>query len=203
MSSARNDIDRAIRDGIESRDQDRPDLSYRVRLLIAHLIEGLDALGFYSHDRAVRALCGRVPAEHRKALSAARGTPQRVGKAVLEHARNRTFHYPSPDPKCTPTGDAELRDVLNGMSDQRALLYTDHGKRQVTLGFADSAVLAVALAKHAVADADELQRQFETTRDGAIAFVHWVDALVLTYFRAFDIDVGEPEWLDDPDHDES
>jgi len=43
MSMANNDIDRALADLIRSVDEDRPDFTYRVRLLTGHLVEAIDA----------------------------------------------------------------------------------------------------------------------------------------------------------------
>lgn len=190
MSMARNDIGRAIHDGHGAED-DPPELSYRVRVLIGHLVEALASLAGYAETYPeVRTLCNRVPPDQRKHLSTARGTPQRVGPNALDHVRNHTFHYPSP----RESSDDAIRDVLDGMSDRRALIDTDHDSRRITLVFASDTALALALGKHAQDD-DTMREQFHATRDGAVAFVQWVDALVLAYFAAFDIYLGEPEWI--------
>jgi hypothetical protein len=48
MGMATNDIERALRDVMLAREHDTPDLTYRVRLVIGHLVEALDSLNAYS-----------------------------------------------------------------------------------------------------------------------------------------------------------
>ena len=48
-----------------------------------------------------------------------------------------------------------------------------------TLTFAGDVALALALARHS-ADEKVARQQFEITSDGAVAFKHWADALVIT-----------------------
>jgi hypothetical protein len=80
MAMARNDIERALRDAESAIENNRPDFSYRARLAIGHLVEGLDALDAYSQREEVRALMRRVPAEAADHLKTARGSLQRPGR---------------------------------------------------------------------------------------------------------------------------
>jgi hypothetical protein len=54
----------------------------------------------------------------------------------------------------------------------------------------------VPLAIHA-ADEKVPRQQFETTSDGAVAFEHWADALVVTYVDASGAHLGTPRVIDD------
>jgi len=57
MAMARNDIDRALRDLIDSGAVAGQDFSYRLRLVTGHLVEAIDALGSYRQNfPEVRAL---------------------------------------------------------------------------------------------------------------------------------------------------
>ena len=61
MSMAKNDIERALHDVIRAGKNDDPDFSYRVRLVIGHLVEAVDALNRYSQSHEeVRKLIARV-----------------------------------------------------------------------------------------------------------------------------------------------
>lgn len=182
MSMARNDMEVALRDGIAAAEDDRPDFAYRVRLVTSHLVEALDSLNAYSQEEDVKKLMARVPAEAQGELSKARGVLQKVGSKVLDQVRNNTFHFPSPKTSYTPSSDEQLRNVLADMSDRPCELHLDHrGEHPViTLTFAGDVALALALAKHS-ADKSVARQQFERTSDGAVAFKHWSDALVVTY----------------------
>lgn len=198
MSIARNDIEVALRDGIDAAQDDRPDFAYRVRLVISHLVEALDSLNAYSQEDEVKKLLARVPANGQKQLSKARSALQRVGSKVLDQVRNNTFHVPSPKTSYSPSSDEQLRDVLAGMSDRSCEMHLDHrGEHPViTLTFAGDVALGLALAKHS-ADEDVAREQFEITSDGAVAFKHWADALVMTYLDATGGHVGTPRLIED------
>lgn len=112
MGMAKNDIERALRDVLAAGKEDRPDFAYRVRISTGHLVEALESLAVYSQEfREVRALTKRVPAEGQKKLATARGTLQAVGVDALRHARDNTFHYPSPKSNYSPSSDERLRDT--------------------------------------------------------------------------------------------
>src|SRR4051812_11768682 len=108
MSMAKNDIERALRDTLRAGDNDDADFTYRVRLTTGHLVEAVDALqGYATRHGEVRALMARVTPEAQAALKVARGTLQKAGPSVLQHVRDNTFHYPSPDPAYDPTSDEQ------------------------------------------------------------------------------------------------
>jgi hypothetical protein len=190
MAMAKNDIERALRDVLQAGKDDTPDFSYRVRLSTGHLVEALDALAAYSEREEVRKLMAKVSAEARQKLKIARGTTQKVGAKALRHVRENTFHYPSPKPNYDPTSDEQLEAVLSAMGDQRAVV--DFQKRHVTLSFADEVALALSMGKHAPSR-DEVMAQFEATRDGALAFVSWAEALLVVYMKASGASFGTPE----------
>jgi hypothetical protein len=186
MGMAKNDIDRARRDADEAGRQNRPDFSYRVRLMIGHLVEGLDSLSAYTSEfEEARKLTKRVSREGQHMLATTRGTPQQVGPKVLEHARHNTFHYPSPKARygAATNSDAQLRDALAANGSEPAGIHIDFATKHVTLTFAEQAALALALGKHAT-DLDEAREQFIRTRDGADAFVARAERLLIAYFEA-------------------
>lgn len=191
MSMARNDIERALRDVAEAGENDRPDFGYRVRLSIGHLVEALDALNEYRQQfPEVRALIDRVPAQARTHLKEASGSLQKAGKGVLEHARNHTFHYPSPDSSHRPTSDEQLRDVLTAMGARAGEVHYDGDTGQITLTFAEDVALAMAMNKLA-GSPEEVLKSAAIARDGALNFVLWVAALVRTYMDVNGLYFGE------------
>jgi hypothetical protein len=192
MSIAKNDIERALRDVMRAGENDDPDFSYRVRLVTGHLVEALDALNAYSQQHEeIRKLIARASREGRTRLKIARGTLQKAGPGVLEHVRDNTFHYPSPRTNYSPTSDAQLQQVLAVMGN-RAEVHVDYESKEVTLTFADDAALALSMGKHA-SDRQDLMRQAEIARDGALAFIGWAQALVRAYLEAVGAEFGEPE----------
>lgn len=198
MSMARDDLDRALRDGVKAATTDAQDFTYRVRLVTSHLVEALDSLNEYSQDADVRKLVNRVPKEHKKHLARARSVLQKVGDKTLDTVRNNTFHYPSPMTNYNPTSDAQLRDVLIDVGASKAYMHLDHRGEHpiITLTFAQEVALALAITKHSLDDATA-RVQYETTSDGAVAFTKWAEALLLTYFAATGAVIGEPRIIQD------
>jgi hypothetical protein len=198
MSMARNDLDTTLRDGIRAADQDAQDFAYRVRLATSHLVEAVDSLNAYAADPGVRKLMGRVSTDQSKRLTKARSVVQQVGAKALDTVRNNTFHYPSPKTNYNPTSDEELRDVLNQMSHVRALMHLDHRGEHpiITLSFANEVALALAIAQHS-GDEAAARKQYETTSEGAVAFIQWAEALLVTYFEVTGATIGQPEIVDD------
>lgn len=78
------------------------------------------------------------------------------------------------------------------MSDRRADVHVDFDTKHVTLTFADEVALALSMGKHAP-EQEDYARQFELTRDGALAFVAWAERLLIAQFKATGVDFGEPE----------
>ena len=193
MSMAKNDLERALRDVMCAGEKDAPDLFYRVRLVMGHLVEALDSLNAYSSEfKDVRRLLLRVSKEGQGSLKIARGTMQKVGAEALQHARDNTFHYPSPRTNYSPTSDEHLRHVLAGMGARRAEVHVDFDTKHVTLTFADEVALAMSMGKHAP-QPDDLARQVGLTRDGALAFVEWSACLLVAYVEASGAEFGKPE----------
>jgi hypothetical protein len=191
MSMANNDIDRALADLIRSVDEDRPDFTYRVRLLTGHLVEAIDALNAYSQQfEEVRELLARVPAVERRDLSTIRGTIQKAGANALDTIRNHTFHYPSPRTNYSPTSDDLLRGMLAGLSDRGTELHLDGDTKEITLTFADDVALGLAMGGPTVTD-DEARRVAEIGRDGALAFHRWAKALVVAHMDTKGHSFGE------------
>ena len=85
-----------------------------------------------------------------------------------------------------------VRDALDAAADKRAEAFADFEKREVTLTFADELALALALGNHATNE-DDLRRQLEIARDGALAFRAWAEALGVAYLTANKLDFGTPE----------
>jgi hypothetical protein len=198
MSMARNDLDATLRDGIRAAGDDAQDFTYRVRLATSHLVEAIDSLNAYAVDPAVKKLMERVPKDERKQLTKARSVVQKVGAKALDTVRNNTFYYPSPKTNYDPTSDQQLRDLLGGMSDGRALMHLDHRGEHpiITLSFANEVALALAIAQHS-ADEATARRQYETTTEGAVAFTKWAEALLIAYFEVTGATIGRPEIIDD------
>jgi hypothetical protein len=196
MAMAKNDIERALRDVLRAGANNDPDFSYRVRLLTGHLVEGIEAFNAYSERyEEVRALVARLPNERRQAFRTVRGAFQQAGRDVLQHIRQNTFHYPSPDPTYSPTSDEQLEEVLSTMGNRRAEIHINREARHATLTFADDVALALAMNRHAPTDEDA-RRQLEVARDAALAFRAWGDELVLVYLDSVDAYPGDPEWED-------
>lgn len=193
MGMAKNDIERALRDVLAAGEKEMPDFFYSVRLATGHLVEALDSVNAYSQEfEEVRMLTKRVSPDGQNKLTTARSTLQQVGPDALKHARDNTFHYPSPKTNYTPTSDEQLRDMLAAMSQQRADVHVDYDTKHVTLTFSDEVALALSMGKHAP-EQEDYARQFERTRDGALAFVAWAERLLIAYFETGGVEFGEPE----------
>ena len=192
---ARNDIDTALRDGIDAAERDRPDFNDCVRLATSHLVEALESLNAYSQESPdVPALIARIPVERRKHLTTARGVVQKVGAGALGKVRNNTFHVPSPQGPYVPSSDEQLRKVLTEMGRQPCLISMDHRGNHpvISLSFADDAAFALAFGSHA-SEPERARRQFETASEGAVAFTKWVEALLIAYLESVGGEFGEPE----------
>jgi hypothetical protein len=198
MGMARNDIDRAFRDLFRSGEADGQDCSYRLRLVIGHLVEAINALGFYRQKfPEVRTLLSRVPADAQKQLKTVSGTLQRAGPDALQDFRHNTFHYPSPDPSYSPTSDEGLRDVLTLMTDRGVSFHFDGDTLATTMSFADDAALDLAMGRGKATD-KEILRRSEVARDGALAFHRWFDGLILAFVETNGLVIGQAVVTDKP-----
>jgi hypothetical protein len=108
---------------------------------------------------------------------------------VLRCVRDNSFHYPSPDPKHSPSSDEQLQGALAGMGNRSAEFHGDGDTREVRLTFADDA--ATGLAMGAATD-EAVRERMEIARDGALAFRRWADALLVTYLEVDGHTLGEP-----------
>lgn len=190
MSMANNDIDRAMRDLLRAHGEDAPDFTYRLRLSVGYLVEAIDALDAYCREFPdVRALLARMPPDAQHDLKVIRGTLQKAGPKTLQHIRDNTFHYPSPDQKYKPTSDDLLRKALAGMGERAAEIHLDGDTKAITLTFADDAAIGVSLG---TATDDDVRQRFEIARDGALAFVRWATNLVLAYRETNNQSFGTP-----------
>src|SRR4051794_34277792 len=96
MSMARNNVRHAMEQTVAANEDGRPEFTYYPRLAMAHYFDALDALDGRCTISAVKAFIGGLPQAGREELRKARSTRQRVGHVAIGHARDRTFHYPSP-----------------------------------------------------------------------------------------------------------
>jgi hypothetical protein len=182
MSMTRNDIEHASLAAGAANKNDDPAFTYLVGVAMGHIFEAVRALQRWRHEPEVKAFLGRLPPEAKKALATAAGLVQRVGGGAAEHARDRTFHYPYPSSRYTPSSDDELADVLKTMSSQAAnVTVLGDERKRFRLEFADEVALALALAKLDVADHTRLREQMDQVRDGGVALAHVVDRLLVLY----------------------
>jgi hypothetical protein len=140
----------------------------------------------------VRAFIATLPEDGRRALKVTSGAIQKMGKGVLEHSRQRTFHYPSP---ASPYDlDQELADALRALGGEEVTAVVE-GDGFFRWRFADDVALTLALAKH---DPERLREQTEIARDGAIGFVNFATRAWEAYARKHDLEMGPPESLAEP-----
>lgn len=191
MAMAHSDINRAMLDLMNSEGTTAsPDFRYRIRLITGYLVEAIDSLQRYRETfPEVRRLLARLSADDREQLSIVSGTLQKAGKNALEDIRDRTFHYPSPNPKYRPTSDERLREVLAGMTGR--LRFAFNGDTfDVDLSFVDEIAADLATGT-ATTDAAEVARGSRAARAGAVAFQAWCFALIAAYLETNDLHVGE------------
>lgn len=181
MWAARSDIEYALHAAGAANDADAPEFYYLVRLTMGHLVEGSVALGFYRDKfEGVQKLLRKLSPSGVKAQRKAANVVSQVGGQALTHSRDRTFHYPSPDPNHEPaSSDAELSNVLKALGSQKPEFSVEKVRpHRIRLNTADQAMLMMALGKH---DKKRLRQQATKTRDGAVAFVNLVDSLTKAY----------------------
>jgi hypothetical protein len=96
MGMARNDIEYTALAAGHANADDAPEFYYLVLVSMAHLFEATHALKQWRQDSSTaRSFLRGLPKMVKRDLATATGVAQRVGRGVLEHARNRTFHYPT------------------------------------------------------------------------------------------------------------
>jgi hypothetical protein len=173
MAMARNDIEHAMWKAAEANEADRPEFDYWVRLVMGHFLEATVALQEWRHcSTEVREFLKGMPAEGQQPLKQVGGTLNKVGKAAVDHARNHTFHYPTPSGRYE--SDAELTRVLESVADEPVVLGQVEGKPRVRFVFADRIALMVAMGKHRTEDHQAYREQVFDLEAGAAAFVNFV-----------------------------
>lgn len=174
MAIARNDIEHAMWKAAEANEADRPEFDYWVRLVMGHFLEAADALEQWRNcSTEVREFLRTLPPEGAAALKEVATTLSKVGKQAVSHARNHTFHYPTPSARYE--SDAELIRVLKALGDDPVLLgEVDRRPGRVRYVFADRVALMVAMGKHSTEDLDAYRAQVMDLEAGAAQFVNFV-----------------------------
>jgi len=174
MAMARNDIEHAMWKAAETNEAGRPEFDYWVRLVMGHFLEATDALEQWRRcSTEVREFLRTLRPEGQTALRQVGGTLQKVGKEAVDHARNHTFHYPTPSERYE--SDAELIKVLGALADEPVELSEVEGRPgRVRYVFADKVALMVAMGKHSTEDREAYRAQVSDLEDGAAAFVNFV-----------------------------
>jgi hypothetical protein len=167
VSMARNDVRHALFEAGQANTASKPEFAYWVRLSTSHFFEAATAVARWREIAEVKEFLSRLPAGARQDLAAVSGCLQKIGHEVVEHSRNRTFHYAYPSSRYP--ADAELENALEELRDQEAEWVVE-GDGRFRLKFADDAALALALGKH---DPARIEGQLELTRDGSVAFVNF------------------------------
>lgn len=196
VSMARNDIEHCTRSAVKANEADRPEFSWWVRVANGFTFEGITAVrAWRSESEEVRKFINMLPHAAQKQLAKAVSVEQNIGGGAFEHIRQRTFHYPHPDPAYNPDADQELKQLLEAMGDREARLDVDWTVKPPTIrvSFADEVALRLALNKH---DASDPKPQLDRALEAAIAFVNFGQAALEAYFGARDISLGEPEFRD-------
>ena len=188
-SMARNDIRHALFQAGKANERgDEELLNYWVRLSTGHFFEAAYALRHWRQEfPQVRTFIGKLPKPARAELRAVMSSIQRMGSGVLEHTRDRTFHYPYPASKYQT--DAELTDTLKALGEMEAGMVVE-GDGRFRLQFADRVALALALRKH---DVGKLDQQLKLARDGAIAFVNFATSAWEVYLKSRGLTLGDPQ----------
>lgn len=173
MAMARNDIEHAMWKAAEANEANRPEFDYWVRLATGHFLEAADALQQWRNcSTEVRDFLRTLPPKGQEPLRQVGGTLNKVGKAAVDHARNHTFHYPTPSERYE--SDAELIRVLNAVAEEPVELGQVEGKPRVRFVFADRIALMVAMGKHSIEDPEAYRAQVVDLEAGAAAFVNFV-----------------------------
>src|SRR5262249_25824735 len=152
MSMARNDIRHALSQAGHASERGNPDLrGYWVRVANGHFFEASTALDNWRRLRKVQGFINKLPSRARDALRAVNSSRQKLGHKVLEHSRDRTFHYPYPTGRY-PT-DEELADTLRSLDDVEAAIVSE-GPGAYRLQFADHVALALAFRNYSLTELD-------------------------------------------------
>jgi hypothetical protein len=189
MAMARNDIEHAMWKAADANEAGRPEFDYWVRLVMGHFVEAAQALQLWrSRSKDVREFLNRLPATGKTALREVAGTLQKVGTKAVDHARNHTFHYPSPGGQYD--SEAEVTRVLGALAEDPIELAEVEGRPgRARYVFADKAAIMIAMGKHSTEDRDAYRAQVMTLEEGAAAFVNFVG---VAFEKAMDDAYEEP-----------
>jgi hypothetical protein len=173
MAMARNDIQHAMLKAGDTNESHQPEFAYWVRLVMGHFLEAADALQQWrSCSSEVRAFLRALPPKGQSALKEVGATLSKVGKPAVSHARNHTFHYPTPSEKYE--SDAELITVLEANKGEDVKVERVEGHPNMArFVFADDLALLIAMGKHSTED-EGFRTQSVDLRNGAAAFVNFV-----------------------------
>jgi hypothetical protein len=197
VSMARNDIEHCTRSAVEANEADRPEFGWWVRAANGFTFEGITMVrAWRSESDEVRKFINTLPRAAQKQLAKAVSVEQDIGGGAFEHIRQRTFHYPHPDPAYSPDADQELEQLLEAMGGHEASLDVDWTVKppRIRVSFADEVALRLALNK---ADASDPKPQLDRALEAAIAFVNFGQAALEMYFEARDISLGKPKFRDE------
>jgi hypothetical protein len=177
VSMARNDIRHALFKAGHTNKAAQPEFAYWVRLSTAHFFEAATATARWREISEVKEFLARLPGEARDDLASVSGSLQRIGHGIVEHSRNRTFHYAFPSSRYP--AEAELAQVMENLGGLQADWVVE-GDGRFRLKFADDLALALALGRHNLARIDS---QLELARDGSIAFVNFATRAMEFYLQ--------------------
>ena len=136
-----------------------------------------------------------MPRDGKDELAKASRAIQELGPDVLEHSRNRTFHYPYPTGRY-PT-ELELEEALKELrSDDATVVRLPDDPGRFRLYFADDVALALALGKF---DRSKLREQGGIAAEGAIGFYNFVTRAWERYCEERNLEIPLPEHRSDDD----
>ncbi len=111
----------------------------------------------------------KLPPDAQENLKVVARTVNSVGPAVVEHARNHTFHYPDPSPRYE--SDAELIRVLEAQADEPISFGRfDDPRRGCATPLRTTSRSWDPMGKHD-SDSEEYKRQVVELEEGAAALV--------------------------------
>jgi hypothetical protein len=110
-----------------------------------------------------------------------------MGPKALRAVRDRTFHYPQPDPDYEPDSSAQLGDLLRAFEEAPVEMHKPD--EQIRFTFADAVALAHAMGKHHPPSDPRFRAQQEEALDGAIAFCKLTKSIVFLYLAESGVEV--------------
>jgi hypothetical protein len=184
---ARNDVRHALTQAGRATGQGAPEAAYLVRVATGHFFEAELALRHWRTVEEVRSFIESLPDDAKEALKRASSAIQEMGPRVLQHSRDRTFHYPYPTGRYR--AEHELEQALTDLSAEEVTMVVEAGRGFIRLHFADQVALALALNKY---DLDNIKAQLEIARDGAIGLVNFATRAWEGYMSSRGLEVGVP-----------